>query len=70
MLPFRPGSSTSSWRPARPDLAAPHSAHPPGRGGAGLQVYYPGRGLTALELDTLTDYFRELEFFSFDRARP
>jgi hypothetical protein len=33
-------------------------------------VYYPGRGLTALELDTLTDYFRELEFFSFDRARP
>jgi hypothetical protein len=33
----------------------------------GLHVYYPGRGLTGLELDTLTDYFPEVEFFSFDR---
>ncbi len=36
----------------------------------GLQVYYPGRGLTGLELDTLTDYFPEVEFFSFDWTSP
>ena len=36
----------------------------------GLRVYYPGRGLTGLELDTLTDYFPETEFLSFDRITP
>lgn len=38
--------------------------------GAGVHVYYPGRGLTGLELDTLTDYFPDVEFFSFDRMNP
>lgn len=35
-----------------------------------LRVYYPGRGLTGLELDTLNDYFPEIDFLSFDRATP
>lgn len=37
---------------------------------AGLRVYYPGRGLTGLELETLTDYFPDVEFLSFDRMNP
>jgi hypothetical protein len=37
---------------------------------AGLRIYYPGRGLTGLELDTLNDYFPEVDFLSFDRTNP
>ena len=37
---------------------------------ADLRVYYPGRGLTGLELETLTDYFPDVRFLSFDRMNP
>lgn len=34
---------------------------------ARLRVYHPGRGLAGLELDTLRDYFPDVDFLSFDR---
>ena len=33
-----------------------------------LEIVYPGRGLSALELDILTDFFPKLEFLSFEGA--
>jgi len=31
-----------------------------------LQVFYPGRGLSGLELDILFEFFPNIEFHSFD----
>jgi hypothetical protein len=35
-----------------------------------LRVVYPGRGLSALELDTLDEFFPHLSFQSFDQVSP
>jgi hypothetical protein len=36
--------------------------------GAPLDVFYPGRGLSGLELDILDEFFPRISFHSFDRA--
>jgi hypothetical protein len=57
-----------NWVPDPTTMLLVEPVRVAGSQGPKIEVCYPGRGLSALELDILSDYFPRVEFTSFERA--
>jgi hypothetical protein len=63
-LPEQPGRIVLNWLPDPTTLLQIPRVRD--TAGSELQVFYPGRGLSGLELDILSEFFPNLEFRSFE----
>lgn len=64
-MPADPASIVLNWLPDPTTLLSIPRIR---AANAELRVFYPGRGMSGLELDILDEYFPKLAFHSFDQA--